>query len=241
MSEHRALGFITPSSNIVVERVVQAALAGIHGVSAHFSRIPVYGDGSVGRAAEDYDWDAMLEAARLLGHARLDVICWNGTKGGGYGFDVDHDLCRRIEDETGIAAVTSALATLELLERYDARRIALVTPYADGYQQRMIDAFARKGISCAAERHFGLRDNYAYATVPPEDIAGAAREALRAAPADALVFFCTNLHGAPLAAALETEFDVPVLDSVAVGLWKAMRTAGADPGTVRGWGRIFTD
>src|SRR5581483_2646509 len=75
----KTIGTITPSANIVVERVTQAILQDFPEVSAHYSRTPVHG--SSDHYKDAYDLDGMLGAARLLAHARLDVICWNGSKG----------------------------------------------------------------------------------------------------------------------------------------------------------------
>jgi maleate isomerase len=47
--------------------------------------------------------------------------------------------------------------------------------------------------------------------------------------ADAIVVLCTNLDGAALAASLESELDIAVLDPVAVTLWRTLELAGADP------------
>lgn len=50
---------------------------------------------------------------------------------------------------------------------------------------------------------------------------------LAAAAPDALVYLCTNLYGANIAAELEAGTGVPVLDSVAVTLWHSLKLAGA--------------
>lgn len=50
---------------------------------------------------------------------------------------------------------------------------------------------------------------------------------------------CTNLAGAARAPALEAEIGIPVYDSVAVSLWKAMDLAGLDPAAITGWGSVF--
>jgi len=90
----KAIGTITPSGNVVVERVTTAILADFPEVSGHFSRIPVFGSSDAYK--DDYDWDGMLGAARLLSHANVDVISWNGSKGASLGFDADTVLCERI-------------------------------------------------------------------------------------------------------------------------------------------------
>ena len=57
---------------------------------------------------------------------------------------------------------------------------------------------------------------------------------------EAVAIFCTNLRGAPLVAALEAEFGVPVYDTIATVLWKSLRLAGVDTRRVEGWGRLFS-
>ena len=232
-----ALATITPSGNRVVEQVTIALASGVPGMSTQFTRIPVYGDAS---SATGYNWDRMVDAATLLSHADPDVLLWNGSKGGALGFDVDHELCTRMTAATGLPAVTSALAILDALDRLQARRIALVTPYDTAYQAKCIAGFASRGIETACERHSGLTDNFSYGRIPADEIAAMTRAALRDAQADAVVYFCTNFAGAPVAPVIEGEFGVPVLDSTALGIWGAMRAVGFDSNQVRGWGRIFT-
>jgi len=54
----------------------------------------------------------------------------------------------------------------------------------------------------------------------------------------AITVFCTNLRGAALVEALEAETGIPIYDTVATGVWKGMRLAGADPRRIKGWGRF---
>ena len=84
---------ITPSGNVVVERVTNAILRDFPEVSGHFSRTTVVG--STDAYAEDYDWAGMLRAAELLGHAAPACICWNGSKGGSIGFASDRAYAAR--------------------------------------------------------------------------------------------------------------------------------------------------
>src|SRR6476469_363686 len=114
-----AVGTITPSGNRTVEKVMQRLCAELDGVVPLFTRIPVHGATSPEAApGGPYAWPVMEAAAALLAHAAPAALCWNGSKGGDYGFDVDVALCERITGWTGLPAVTSALATLDLLRRF---------------------------------------------------------------------------------------------------------------------------
>ena len=88
------------------------------------------------------------------------------------------------------------------------------------------------------ERHLGIQDNFAFAEVAPEKLAGMIRAVAAQGP-DAIGVICTNLRSASLVAALEAETGVPIYDTIATAVWKSLQLAGMDPVGVVGWGRIF--
>jgi maleate isomerase len=235
-SQLHAIGTITPSANIAVERLTTAILADFPTVSGHFSRVAVAGETSA--SSDDYDWDGMMRAATLLGHAEPDVICWNGSKGGSIGFDRDRLLCDRITEATGRPATTSTLAIEAIFRRRHVARFGLVTPYAQDYARRIPPHFAREGFACSAEAHAGIRDNLAYGRVPDEEIAGMIR-AVAAERPDAIILYCTAFPAAPLVAALEAETGIPIYDSVSACVWQCLRMIGLDTAPGRRWGSLF--
>ena len=193
----KAIGIITPSANLVVERVTAAILADFPEASAHYSRTPVFG--SSDPVKDDYDWDGMLTAARLLAHANVDVICWNGSKGVSLGFDVDTTLCDRITAETGLPATTSITALEKVLKGLGVRTVGLVSPYEGYYQTRLVDAFNARGWPCIAEAHADLADNYSYCAIPDARIIEMIERVALAKP-DVILTFCTNFPAAHLSA-----------------------------------------
>src|ERR1700761_5779985 len=109
------LGMLTPSSNTTLEPMTAAMLVGLPDATAHFGRFRVTEIALSDDALGQFDDSAILAAARLLSHARLHTIAWNGTSAGWLGFESDQHLCRRIEAATGIKAATSMLALNEVL------------------------------------------------------------------------------------------------------------------------------
>ncbi len=227
---------ITPSGNTVVERTTQAMLRDVHDVVPIFSRSPVHGARDF--FPDSYDWEAMLRAAELLAHARPGVILWNGSKGGAIGFDRDRELCARITQLTGIAADTSALVLERKLRARGYSRIAFVTPYADAYQERLIARFAAEGFLTVAENHLGLTDNLSFAAVPYATIIDQAR-AVAAARPDVILAWCTNYPGAPVAAAVEAQTEIPFWDATALGVKGALDALGARGAPGPAWGSLF--
>lgn len=232
----KSFGTITPSSNIIVERVTLAMTRDIPDVSPHFARFGFAG--STDTVVEDYHWPSMLGAAQLLADAHVDLICWNGSKGGELGFDRDRVLCERITEAHGIPAVTSVLALDALLRGANIDRIGFVTPFRQPVNDKIVRRWREAGYDVVADLGAGLSDNFSYSTMAPETLAQMARQVADSKP-DAILFYCTNLPGAGLCAAMEDELGIPVLDSVSAGVWGALNALGLGGSLLGKWGRLL--
>lgn len=235
----RAIGVVVPSSNRVVERVTQDVLRLFPDVDACFTRIPYHGKGK-GQPEHGYDEEAFLAAAGLLAHADVQAICWNGTRGAAMGFTPDRRLCAQVTAMTGLPAVSTALATLELLAQMNVRRLALVSQGTADYGGALNEQFGRHGVEIVLRHDLGITDNYAAARVDPARIATFAREAAATGAVDAVLVWSTNLPGHGIAASLEAELDLPVLDSCAIGVRACLLALGVDPRPAAELGRLFT-
>ncbi|WP_221931051.1 aspartate/glutamate racemase family protein [Telmatospirillum sp. J64-1] len=241
MGSPKRIGMLTPSSNTVLEPYTSAILAGLSpDVTCHFGRFRVteisLSDGALGQ----FDNEPMLVAAELLADARMDVIAWNGTSAAWRGFHTDEELCAEITRRTGIQASSTILALNEILRRSNVRRLGLVSPYLDDVQQRIMANYAEAGIEVTAEEHLGESVNYAFAEVSESDIARMIGKVAAARP-DAITVLCTNMRGARIAAEMEKEIGIPILDSVSVTVWKTLCLTGTSPARVKGWGRFFQE
>jgi maleate isomerase len=195
--------------------------------------------GSVDPFPDGYDLEGMMAAARLLAHAAPDVLVWNGSKGGSVDFGLDHDFVAMVKAETGIACTTSTLALDEVLKKTGVTRFALVSPYDAGYQDKIINTFAREGYACVASAFSDLRDNLSFARVAAADIATMLRTVAAAKP-QAIVTFCTNFPAGVVVAEMEAELGIPIYDSTVLPVWKGLRLAGIDTSRSRAWGRLFS-
>ena len=240
MTARVILGMLTPSSNTVLEPVASAMVSGLPEVSVHFGRFRVTEISLRDPALRQFDEAPMLEATRLLMDARVQVVCWNGTSAGWLGLESDRRLCAAITRETGVPAVSSVLALAEIFRLTKVTRYGLVAPYLDEIQTRIIDTLAGEGFSCAGERHLRDPGNFSFSEIGADTIDAMVREVAASRP-EAITTFCTNLRAAPLVAALEASLGVPIYDTIATGVWAALRATGIAPGRVRGWGRLFED
>ncbi len=238
--DRKFLGMLTPSSNTTLEPVCARMLAGVPEVSAHFGRFRVTEISLSERGLGQFELEPMLAAADLLADAHCHAICWNGTSAGWLGFERDRELCRAIEARTRVPACSSVLALAEIFRVTGVERFGLVTPYTDDVQAAIQANFRREGYECAGERHLGLSVNFDFSEAEPATLADMVREVAKSRP-QAITVFCTNMDGASLAEDLEREIGIPVYDTIAMAIWSALRVAGADPGRVQGWGRLFRE
>jgi maleate isomerase len=231
---------LTPSSNTALEPITSALVAGLPEVSAHFARFEVTEISLRDQALGQFDASRILDAARQLAHARVDVIAWNGTSSGWLGFESDEALCAQITHETSIPACTSVLALNEAMRLAGKTRFGLISPYLDEVQQRIVENYRAIGFECASEAHLGLSVNFEFAEVAPARLLEMARTAAGSGDPQCLTTFCTNLHAARLVPQLEAELGIPVYDTIATAVWKSLRLAGVDVRRVQGWGSLFS-
>jgi maleate isomerase len=236
----RRVGMITPSSNSVLEPVTAAMLGSRPDVTAHFARLRVTEIALDVPALNQFDPSYMLPAAELLADAKVGSIAWNGTSASWLGIERDDSLCAAIAARTGIPATTSTLACLDATRLANSRRVGLVTPYTDDVQTRIGEVWSRAGAPVHAERHLGIRDNFSFGEIEPGVIADMSRAVVRDG-CDVVVILCTNMNGARVAAKLERELDVLMLDSVTATLWRSLQIAGIDADHLGDWGRLFRD
>lgn len=231
------LGVLTPSSNTVLEPATMRLVQPLDGrLTVHFARFRVTEINDSDASDEQFALAPMLDAARLLGDAHVDAVLWAGTSGAWMGLDVDERLVTAIQETTGVPATTASLALVEALRALRIRRYALIVPYVQPIVSAIEQTLAHAGFACVGSEHDGLTVNTDFASVPVEVIAARARRLARARP-DALVIHSTNLRGGEVADRLESELTMPVLDSVAVGLWGALQLLGL-PAPVVGFGRL---
>lgn len=238
MHTRTRIGLLTPSSNTVMEPRVCELLSGNPEITAHFARFRVTKI-SMGRDALDqFTFEPQLAAAELLAEAKCDVIAWGGTSGGWLGAQNDVELCKAITDRTGVPATTSTLATLDGFRALGAGTYGLATPYLAEVQEAIVSNFAALGFECLDERHLEDPGNYSFAQYKETEVAELIRQVAADGPG-AVAVFCTNFDGPRVAPDIERATGIPVLDSISVTLWHALRLAGVDTAALAKWGRIF--
>lgn len=236
MTHHARIGMLTPSSNTVLEPECSAIVAHSN-CTVHFSRFPVVAISVDDDHTSQFDLTPMLEAARLLAHARCDVIAWNGTSAGWLGVQKDRQLCAAITRATGIPAISTTQALLRIVDEWEWNTIGLVVPYEEPVVEAIQRTFSEEGLKVGHEQHANLRVNREFALLDSDQITAMIRSV--AVDVDGVVVFCTNMAGAPLVETLEPR-GVPILDSVSLTVWACLQSVGwTEP--IHGWGRLLRE
>lgn len=218
----RHLGILLPSSNTVVEAEAPNLIPADGSVVLHYSRFKVTVISESPASQAQFEQHKILDAASLLADAKVDCIAWLGTAASWLGFDRDEDLCKSIRDRTSIPALTSVLAINAQIKVFGARRIGLVTPYVAGLESSIKRNYAAIGIETVASERLDLTTNTDYAAVTPQQISEMCRSTAKSKPS-AIVVMCTNLRAAAVADSLSREIGIPVVDSVATTIRRAIQ------------------
>jgi maleate isomerase len=245
------LGILVPSSNTALEPITNALLADLNAsfppqfqITAHFSRFQVTSISLSATSIAQFDFAAIVPAAKLLADAKVDIIGWSGTSGGWLGFDKDKQLCDVIQTETGIRCTSSVAALNKALSVLQVKRLGLITPYTTEVQAGIMLNYRQAGITIPSdrERHLDLVDNIAIGEVREETLDAMVDEITgeRDLELDAVITFCTNLSAARRVRHWENVYGRPFIDTVSVVIWDMLQELKINtyPLWVR-WGELF--
>lgn len=238
MDSRKFIGMLTPSSNTVLEPITNKILNSIEGVTSHFSRFTVTEISSNPNSLNQFNYSNIIESAKLLADAKVNVIAWNGTSASWLGFDTDENLCKEIKKATGINATTTVLTLNEIFKMNSVKNFGLVTPYLEDIQKKIISNYKEIGLNCVGEKHLNDKGNFSFSEYSPELIKGLIREVAKNKP-EAIVVLCTNFRGAEVVHSLEEELGIPIYDSVSITLWKCLKMCNIKTEVIKGWGDLF--
>ena len=174
----------------------------------------------------------------IVPDGHLDVIAYGCTSGTAVlGFD---EIRSRIQSaRPGVLCTTPLTASLSALERFNAQRLSVLTPYVDDVNIEIARYLESRGKSIAAFSSFKIADNEEMAKLSPESIYQAALSADRD-DADALFISCTAIRAVEVVERIEKTLGKPVVTAVQAIFWESLRLAGYR-GAVCGYGRLLRD
>lgn len=184
--------------------------------------------------------EGVVDAARRLLMAKVDVILWNTSSGSfikGPGYDLE--LSGRIHAASGVPATTASTAMVQAFKALGVARVSLATPYLDeinAREQRFLEAH---GVAVPRFRGLQILDVGELIDVSPARMRDLAREADHP-EADAVFISNAGWSALPILEDLEAELGKPVLSTNQASLWGALRLAGI-PDRIQGFGRLLRE
>ncbi len=230
------IGLIIPSSNRMTE--AQFHRYAPEGVAVHVARVQMTGRHAKPIAAL---LDDIGRAASSLADSRCDPVVFHCTGTAmAEGAQGEAALVRRVADETGATAFSTAQAIVEALQSMGLRRVVLLSPYPQAVNDHETEFLAAYGIEVVRDVALGLKGGDDYINVPVTRWIELAREHARM-PADGFFLSCTNTTQIEAIETIERETGKPAVNSNQATLWAALQRIGGAGGVPRipGLGRLF--
>ncbi|MBN9249034.1 MAG: Asp/Glu racemase [Mesorhizobium sp. 61-13] len=230
------IGLIFMASSVVMESEMWAMAA--EGVAVHTTRIKLP-KVTVEGIEEMMNAPELEQAARLLGSAPIDVLCFGGTSASFlHGTAYDHALIKKLKSwAPGPKITTASTATLAALAEVKAGPVVLATPYVDGVHARAIRFLEENGHKVLKHKNLGIDTDQALAEVPIERVYDMVME-IDHPDATAVFISCTNFWSVGAIEALEAALGKPVISAVQASFWHCLEVSGVN-GAKPGYGRLF--
>lgn len=133
---------------------------------------------------------------------------------------------------------TPITAVFAALKAFEAKRIALLTPYRDDVNRQIRTYIEARGVEVAAMGSFEEEDDLNVCRISENSVKAAAIALGQAPDVDAVFVSCTSLRLAGVVSEIETVINKPVTSSNHALGWHCLRLAGIDDRS-KDAGRLF--
>ncbi len=210
----KRFGLLIPSSNVVLEELVQKARGN---ATIHISRLGVLDVKLDQTSRTQFELETQLGAAMLLCDAKVDAVVWGGTSASWLGFAHDLQFIDQMQQKTGVPTGSCVLEINRQLDELAAKRLGMVMPYTADVADQIKLNYESSGYEIVAVAYAGGDQSNDFSSMPQDTIAQMIRTVSEERP-DAIVIMCTNVAGAALAQAMQEEVGCPIIDSAAATL-----------------------
>jgi maleate isomerase len=204
------VGLIVPSSNTVMEPDCHRYLGKICIIST--CRIFLQ---SVTREAETRMLrEDLPRSLRLIKTTAPHVTVFGCTSAGSLG-GTSHDaqIARIIEQETGSRALTVVGSVLSRLRRFQACKVAVLTPYQEDLTGSVARCITENGFAVTKTAGMGILENREIGKVAPGEIISFVEANMAGTEADCVFLSCTNWRAIDVVGVLEERLGRRVISS----------------------------
>lgn len=206
----KRIALLVPSSNTVMENDLHAALPKSK-FTVHTDRMYLV---DTTREAEIRMVEEFApKAAADLGTVNPDLLVFGCTSAGSlFGLDYDRKVCGDLGKIAGCKPLGVISSVESALNRENAKRVAVLTPYNEDLTKSVASAVA-EGRQIVSASGMGITDNVALADPTPEEIFQFGVEKLKGLEFDSIFISCTNFRAFEAVELFKAKFQVPVVTS----------------------------
>ena len=220
-----AIGLIVLASDQTIEHEFRTLLD-VDGVALYHSRI--MNDTRITPATLQAMETRIATAADLiLPGMNLDVVGF-GCTSAAMVIGEDQVFERIRTARPGVTCTTPITAALAAMKAFDARRIALLTPYRDDVSQAIRDYVEARGFQVTKMGSFHEEDDLRACRISAAALRAAAIALGGDDSVDAVFVACTSLRVASVVTEIEAAIGKPVTSSNHAMAWHCLRLAGVD-------------
>ncbi len=188
------------------------------------------------RESHDRMLTELERAAREVATAQVDVIVQCSTLAA---VGREAEIRGRIEQATGIAAITVLGSMVAALKEMGSAKVALASPYTKEQNAALADHLAGEGIEVVAALGLQKTSSAEFGAEEPHTFYRLGRDAAKqAAQADTVLLSCGNTRTFEILEALEWDTGCHVVSSNQAALWNALRVCGVGE-PVSGFGALL--
>lgn len=215
-----AVGLMIPINNTTMEPELLAWLP--EGSSCHRIGIPRGRSMLTPESLPEYLSNAVALAADFKDED-IDLVVYGCTAAGFMsGPQGDAEVAEALRAKTGKRVVTTASSMGAVLQHLGARRVALITPYPDAVNERLLGFLQPVGVEVAVLSSFRAENVDELEAITADQIAARAREVMEPG-IDAMFIACSQLPTRAIVLDLERGLGVPVWSSIRATAWQALR------------------
>ncbi len=194
------------------------------GVGVHFSRVMMPEAASLESLRSTGDYVADATSVLMPARRDLDVICYNCTAGS---FAVgEESIIRKINEvRPDVKATTMFTGVLHALDRLNASRVALGTPYTEDITALEVECLEASGIGVTAHHSLSLLNDQQMNRLAPDFIREFAI-AIDTPDADAVFISCGAIRSVDIIDSVEQTLGKPVICSNQASMWHCLQLAG---------------
>jgi len=228
------IGLLIPSLNTTMEPDFWELAPS--GVSVHTARLKTERMLTI-EALKEMEKDTEGGAAQLA-DSEVHVIAYGCTSGSFIGgHEWNRQITEKMQNQTGIPAITTTDAMIRALEEKSLKKISLVTPYVQKTNEYLVKYLNENGIEVLDLQTFDMLDGYGHAHIPTFQVYELTRKAHKP-QADGVFLACTQLRALPVLDALEEDLGKPVISANQATMWLALKTIGFG-GSIHGYGGLL--